>query len=291
MADERYPFWPLPERPAIRWPNGARVALWIIPNIEHFHFDRPIVEAGPNALVPDVPSYASRDYGNRIGVWRLMKCLDKYGIRGTVALNADVCEHEPQVVRAGMARNWEWMGHGLTNSERLGGLSEDQERAAIRTAVERIGAFTGMAPRGWLGPAMSENVGTPDILAEHGIEYLCDWTADDQPFPMRVKQGRLINVPYSGELNDIRAFIRQMQTPEQFCQFICDQFDVLYEEGAESGRVMAIALHPFLIGQPFRIKWLDKALRYVTDHQDVWLTTGCEIADWYYQHYYDEAPK
>jgi allantoinase len=291
MADERYPFWPLPERPAIRWPNGARVALWIIPNIEHFHFDRPIVEAGPNALVPDVPSYASRDYGNRIGVWRLMKCLDKYGIRGTVALNADVCEHEPQVVRAGMARNWEWMGHGLTNSERLGGLSEDQERAAIRTAVERIGAFTGRAPRGWLGPAMSENVGTPDILAEHGIEYLCDWTADDQPFPMRVKQGRLINVPYSGELNDIRAFIRQMQTPEQFCQFICDQFDVLYEEGAESGRVMAIALHPFLIGQPFRIKWLDKALRYVTDHQDVWLTTGCEIADWYYQHYYDEAPK
>jgi len=290
MDNERYPFWPLPERPPIRWPNAARVALWVIPNIEHFHFDRQIVEAGPNAPVPDIPSYSSRDYGNRVGVWRLMDCLSKYGIRGTVALNADVCRYEPQVVHAGMERKWEWMGHGMTNSERLGGLSEDRERETIRTAVETITAFTGTAPRGWLGPAMSENVGTPDVLAEHGIEYLGDWTADDQPFPLRVKQGRLISMPYTGELNDIRAFIRQNQTPEQFHQFICDQFDVLYEEGAENGRVMAIALHPFLIGHPFRLKWLDKALSYVTSHDQVWLTTGGEIADWYYEHYYATAP-
>jgi allantoinase len=291
MDNDRYPFWPLPERPAIQWPNGARVALWIIPNVEHFHYDKRIVEAAPNVTVPDVPSYASRDYGNRVGVWRLMDLLDKYGIRGTVALNADVCRYEPQVVRAGMERNWEWMGHGITNSERLAGLSEEHEREAIRAAVETIGEFTGRAPRGWLGPAMAENFDTPDLLAEHGVEYVGDWTADDQPFPMRVKQGRLISVPYTGELNDIRAFIRQNQTPEQFCQFIRDQFDVLYEEGARSGRVMAVALHPFLIGHPFRIKWLDKALSHVTQHPDVWLATGGEIADWYYQHYYDQAPR
>jgi peptidoglycan/xylan/chitin deacetylase (PgdA/CDA1 family) len=291
MDHDRYPFWPLPERPALRWPNGARVAVWIIPNIEHFHVDKRIVEAGGNTPLPDVPSYASRDYGNRIGIWRLMDCLDQHGIRGTVALNSDVCRFEPQVVRAGMERGWEWMGHGMTNSERLSGMSEEQERQTIRTVVETIADFTGVAPRGWLGPAMGENFGTLDILAEHGIQYVCDWTADDQPFPLRVKQGRLISIPYTGELNDIRAFIRQNQTPEQFCQFICDQFDVLYEEGARSGQVMAIALHPFLIGHPFRIKWLNQALTYLTRHKEIWLTTGGEIADWYFQHYYDQAPK
>ncbi len=290
MDNERYPFWPLPERPRLEWPHDARVAFWVIPNIEHFRFDGRFQDV-PNPPLPDVSSYAQRDYGNRVGVWRLMDLLDKYGLRATVALNADVCRFEPQIVRAGMARNWEWMGHGITNSQRLTGLDPAQERETVRATVETITAFTGQAPKGWLGPGLGETYETPDVLAEHGIEYVCDWCADDQPFPLRVRQGRLISVPYTLELNDLPAFLRRNCTPEQFYRFICDQFDVLYEEGARSGRVMALALHPFVTGQPYRLKWLDRALEYITRHKQVWLTTGGEIAAWYYAHYYDAAAK
>jgi len=129
------------------------------------------------------------------------------------------------------------------------------------------------------------------LLAEAGVSYVADWVADDQPFPMRVKSGRMISVPYSQEMNDIPVFARKGLTPEQFYQVVCDQFDVLYEEGEQSGRVMALALHPFLSGHPFRAKWLDRALQHISTHQDVWLTTGGEIASWYYEHYYDQAPR
>jgi allantoinase len=291
MDNDRYAYWPLPERPPIRWPNGARVAFWVIPNIEHFRFDKSFARSAPGAPLPDVPNFSLRDYGPRVGIWRMMEIFDKYGIRATVALNADVCRFNPQIIRAGMERDWEWMGHGITNSEPLTGMDEQQERATIRSVVETIAEHAGKPPRGWLGPGLGETYRTPELLAEAGIEYVCDWTADDQPFPMRVKTGRLISVPYSQELNDIPAFLIRSYLPEQFCQAICDQFDVLYAEGEQSGRVMSIALHPYLMGQPFRAKWLDRALDYVTRHKDVWLTTGGEIADWYYQHHYAEAPK
>jgi allantoinase len=289
MDNDRYAYWPLPERPAIRWPNGARIAFWIIPNVEHFRFDKGF--QGQGGPLPDVPGFAQRDYGPRVGIWRFMDIFDKYGIRATVALNADVCRFEPQIVRAGMERGWEWMGHGVTNSERLSGMAEGQERETVRSTVQAIADFTGKAPRGWLGPGLSETYVTPELLAEAGIEYVCDWCADDQPFPMRVSKGRLISVPYTQELNDIPVFMAKHHTAEQFYRIICDQFDVLYEEGERAGRVMSIALHPYLTGHPFRAKWLERALDYITRHKDVWLATGGEIADWYYQNYYDQAPK
>ena len=183
------------------------------------------------------------------------------------------------------------MGHGITNSERLVGMDEARERSTIQEVVKTITEKTGAKPNGWLGPGLSETNDTPDLLAEAGITYVADWCADDQPFPMRVKSGRMISVPYSQELNDIPAFMRKGMTPEQFFGTVCDQFDVLYEEGERGGRVMALALHPFLTGHPFRSKWLDWALHHITSHDRVWLTTGGEIAAWYYQHYYDQAPK
>ncbi|HZT06889.1 MAG TPA: polysaccharide deacetylase family protein [Chloroflexota bacterium] len=286
--NQRYPYWPLPARPPLKWPNEARVAFWIIPNVEHFRFDK----LGPGStLSPDVYEFAVRDYGARVGIWRMMDILDKYQLRATVALNADVCRFEPDIVKAGMERRWEWMGHGITNSQRLTGLSEDDERGLIRQVVDTIASTTGAAPTGWLGPGLGETDRTPDLLAEAGITYVADWVADDQPFPMRVKSGRLISVPYSQELNDIPVFTRKGLTPEQFYQLVCDQFDVLYDEGGTSGRVMALALHPFLSGHPFRARWLDRALQHITSHPDVWLTTGGEIARWYYERYYDAAPK
>jgi peptidoglycan/xylan/chitin deacetylase (PgdA/CDA1 family) len=220
-----------------------------------------------------------------------MEVLDRYHLRATVALNSDVCHYNPQIIEAGKARQWEWMGHGITNSRRLSGLDEEMEQDTIRTVVDTITASTGVAPKGWLSPGLTETYHTPDLLAEAGISYVADWCVDDQPFPMHVRAGRLISVPYSQELNDIPAFMRKGMMPEEFCRTIVDQFDTLYQEGGESGRVMALALHPFLSGHPFRAKWIGKALEHITGHNDVWLATGGQIADWYYEHYYDAAPK
>ena len=280
MENKRYAYSPAITRKAIKWPNEALLAVWIIPNIEHFELDMSF-KGGP---VPDVPSLAMRDYGNRRGIWRLMDVLDKYRLRATVALNASVCEHYPMIIEEGKGREWEFMGHGITNSRQLVGLAEEEERQVIRTALKVIGDAVGKRPEGWLSPGLNETYNTPDILAEEGIRYLCDWCNDDQPYPMTVREGRLLSIPYSHEINDMPAFMRYHLSPEDFLQKIKDQFDVLYEEGAVSGQVMAIALHPFLIGQPFRIRYLDKALEYITGPQDVWFATGSEIAHWYTGH-------
>jgi peptidoglycan/xylan/chitin deacetylase (PgdA/CDA1 family) len=167
----------------------------------------------------------------------------------------------------------------------LTGLSEEDERKVVRETVDTITKSTGTAPRGWLGPALAETFKTPDILAEHGISYLCDWCNDDQPYPMKVKKGKLISVPYAIELNDIPFFLGKGNSGADFMQAIKDQFDVLYEEGKNHGRVMAIALHPFIISAPFRMKYFLKALEYICKHKKVWLTTGGEIAAWYYENY------
>ncbi len=282
----RYDYSPIIRRPPLRWPKNARVAVWVIINIEHFKIDRPgtAISAFPG-VIPDVYNYAWRDYGPRVGIWRLMKLLDRHRLRAAVTLNSDVCIHYPIIVEEGMKRNWEWLGHGITNSQFLAGMAEDEERQVIRTVIQTIQKATGKAPQGWLGPALAETFNTPDILAEEGITYLCDWNNDDQPYPMKVRKGSLLSVPYSVEINDIPAFLHLKCSSEQFGQAICDQFDTLYDEGAETGRVMAIALHPFIIAQPHRIKYLDRALRHIKRRKQVWFTTGGEIASWYTAHY------
>lgn len=286
MTDTRYDYSPIIKRDKIKWPKQARVAVWIIPNIEHFEFDAPTSGFGPTTgKVPDIRNYAWKDYGNRVGVWRIMDVLDKYGIKATVALNAAVCDHYPIIIEEAKKREWEFMGHGITNSKPLMYLSEAEERQLISETLNKITEAAGTPPRGWLGPGLVETLNTPDILAEQGIEYLCDWCNDDQPYPMKVNKGTLISIPYSVELNDIQAFLNYHLTPDEFYKVIKDQFDVLYEEGATNGRVMAIAIHPYLIGLPYRIKCLDKALQYIKGHKDVWFATGSEIIDWYKERY------
>jgi peptidoglycan/xylan/chitin deacetylase (PgdA/CDA1 family) len=286
-AHGRYDYSALIDRPVLRWPNGARVALWVIPNVEHFLFDRPstgISEA--MKLNPDVRVYSWRDYGVRVGIWRLMEIMERYGVKGTVALNSDVCREYPRIIEEGKKLGWEWMGHGTTNSILLNAQSQSEERALIREAVTTIGTSVGKAPRGWLSPALSETVNTLDILAENGIEYVGNWVNDEQPYPMQVKRGHMFSMPYSQELNDIPALLGLHQSPERFGQMICDQFDVLYEDGAKTGRVMSICLHPFLVGHPHRSKYFAKALAHITSRQEVWVTTGSEILDWYKKHYW-----
>ncbi len=289
MENTRYPFWPLPQRPPLKLPNDARIAVWLIPNIEHFRPDQ-VGEAGRTPGSIDLHAYAERDYGNRVGVWRIMDVLDKYGARATVALNADVCRFERGVVEAGVERRWEWMGHGMSNSQRLVGLDEAAERQLIGKVAKIIKDTTGTAPRGWLGPGRQQTPNTVDLLVEAGFSYLADWAADELPFPVKARSGHLVALPYSN-ISDISGFVRWSWHADDLYRYACEHFDTLYEEAEKGARIISLAVHPYLTGRPPRIKWLDKSLKYITSHKGVWLTTGGEIADWYQRDYFAAAVK
>ena len=261
-----FPFRAIADAPKITWPNGARVAVWVIPNVEHFH-----LEIGSPA--PDVRNFSRRDYGNRVGLWRLMEVLTRHKIRGTVALNAEIGIYYPRIMQAMIDLDWELMGHGLTNSKIMSGLEIDAERKLILDTRKVIEDW-GRKMHGWLGPGLTETFNTPDLLKESGVEYVADWVNDDLPY--RFNNG-LYSIPYSIELNDMPLFNNPSISIDDFKRRICDSFDVLYAEGATNGRVMGIALHPFLIGAAHRIKYLDEALQYIAGHDKVWFATGDEI--------------
>jgi allantoinase len=276
-----FPYSPIIHRPRLTWPNGANIALWVIPNIEFFSLEEkvPAGSGGTGTPVPDIPSWSARDYGNRVGVFRLMRVLDRYGIRATVALNADLCAQHPAIIEEGQKRSWEWMGHNESNTRRLNEAPPGEEQRIIHDALATIAQATGKRPLGWLGSGLQETWDTLDLLAAEGCEYVCDWTNDDQPYTMTLDgERKLVSIPYSHEINDKPVFERAHRTAAEFQEMICRQFDVLYREGAESGRVMAIAIHPYLTGVPHRIDAFDQALAYISRHDRVWKATGTEIA-------------
>jgi peptidoglycan/xylan/chitin deacetylase (PgdA/CDA1 family) len=278
-----FPYSPIVSRPRLEWPGGARVALWVIPNIEFFALDErvPAAAGGSGGKLPDVPSWSVRDYGNRVGVFRQMEVLDRYGIRATVALNSNLCAEHPVIIAEGQKRRWEWMGHNQTNTRRLNEFPEDEPRI-IRDALAEIERASGTKPVGWLGSGLQETWVTLDLLAENGVEYVCDWVNDDQPYIMSLEGGRrIVSVPYSHEVNDKPAFENHHMTAPEFQDMICRQFDTLYREGEASGRVMAIAIHPYITGVPHRIGALDAALAYICRHDGVWRATGSEICRHY----------
>lgn len=273
-----FPYSPIINRPKLEWPNGAHVALWIIPNIEYFSLEERPGGYGPGKI-PDVVMWSERDYGNRVGVFRIMEVMDRYGMRGTVALNSNLCAEHPQIIEEGNKRKWEWMGHNESNTRRLNEASPGEEANIIRRTLDTIDQASGRRPTGWLSSGLQQTWDTLDLLAAEGVEYQGDWCMDDQPVTMTLDSGRtIIAMPYTQQLNDKSSIERRFVSGDGFCQMICDSFDVLYKEGAKSGRVMAIALHPYLIGVPHRIAALDKALKYITKHKKVWKTTGSEIA-------------
>ena len=278
---DRLEFDSISKRPRLRWSNGARVAVWVIPNIEYFHITGhgASIRQNPVPMNPDIPNHSWREYGPRVGVWRLMELMDRFRVPGTVALNAAVCDHYPEILEEARRLEWEFMGHGWTNAESLTGLSEDGERALIRRVRDRMKAYFGVAPRGWLSPALNENWATPDLLKEEGYAYTCDWVHDDQPTWLATRAGPLMTMPYSLEVNDLPAFVARHASPEDFCRTICAQFDQLYEDGENQARVMAIALHPFVIGTPHRIRALADAFRYLQGRRGVWFARAGEIAD------------
>jgi peptidoglycan/xylan/chitin deacetylase (PgdA/CDA1 family) len=288
-----YRDWPIVDRPPLTPPHGKRMAFYVAMNVEHFHpgvraTSRAAVSAG---LPVDPLNHGWRDYGTRVGIWRLIEMLDRLGLRASVMLNADAAETYPRIVEAGLEREWAWVAHGATNSRLWTFDDPGAERAALADVVGRIEAATGHRPQGWLGPALTETASTLPLLAELGLTYTLGWgVADDEPFPLEVPGARMIAVPYSIEVNDIPVFLDQSSTAREFEAMIVDQFDVLHAEAARRpGAVFGLSLHPFLVGQPFRIRALERALAHVVAHDDVWLCTSDEIAEWYLDTAYDTA--
>jgi peptidoglycan/xylan/chitin deacetylase (PgdA/CDA1 family) len=278
MENTLYDYSPITERPSIEWPGGKRVAFYVGLNIEHFHLDQPSTSIWPGTadLVPDALNYGWRDYGVRVGIWRTAASLDRHGLRASVLLNSEVAQHYPQIIKAGVERDWAWLAHGRSNSFLHTGMSEEEERATLTTIVDTIEGATGSRPRGWMGPGLTETLNTPRLLAELGLGYVLDWTSDDQPYRLNVPG--MLSVPYTVELNDLGIFTKGATGPE-FLQMVKDQYEVLSAEG--DGRVMALALHPFVTGQAFRAKYLDEAFAFLASRPDVWLTTSDEIAEHY----------
>lgn len=272
-----FTYRPITERPPIHWPGGARVAVYIGLNVEHFQADRPSTSIWPGTaeLTPDPLNYGWRDYGARVGIWRTIEALDRHGIRPSVLLNSAVVEHHPQIVAAGIERNWAWLAHGQTNSILHSGFGVEEERRILAEIADDIAGATGHRPIGWMGPGLTETARTPELLAELGFRYVLDWTNDDQPYPLTVPG--MLSVPYSVELNDLLIFGTGF-TGAEFVQMVIDQYEQLRADSATSGRVMALALHPFVIDQPFRHKYLDQVLEYLAAQPDAWLTTSDEIA-------------
>jgi peptidoglycan/xylan/chitin deacetylase (PgdA/CDA1 family) len=284
-----YDHLPWNRRPTIRWPDGARVAFWVAPNIEFYELNPPRnpSRAAWGRPAPDVLNYTYRDYGNRAGFWRMFEAMERCGVRGSVSLNVAMCEHHPEIIEACAKAGWEFYSHGTYNTRYLFGLTEEQERAVIQDSIDTIRKHTGQKLDGWLAPALTYTERTMDLVAEMGLTYVCDLFHDDQPGPVKVKQGRLVSVPYSLEMNDVIVYNVNQVSPRRYGDIIRRQFDRLYQEGEHSGTVMCIPLHPYLVGQPYRIAAFEEALAYIAGHEGVWLATGREIAAHFNEHHYD----
>lgn len=265
-----FPYRAIVDHPPVKWPNGKRLAVWVIPNVEHFHIDKP----GP---MPDIRNHSRRDYGNRVGLWRIIEVMEKRGVKGTVALNGEIGSYYPRIMEELVKLDWELMGHGATNSVMLTQLDRAKEEETIRF-VKGIIEQHGRKMHGWLGPGLCETFHTLDFLKEAGCSYVADWVNDDLPY--RMNNG-LFSIPYSIELNDMPLYNAPSISNEEFLKRIVETFDVLYDESEKGGRVMGLALHPFLIGAPGRIRMLDKALAHMAAHEGVWFARGHEIIDAY----------
>lgn len=285
MDQDRYDWSPLPTRKPVAWPGGARVALWVVPALEWFPLDmkgQPFKPPGAmQTAYPDLRHYTLRDYGNRVGIHRIMDALGQRGIPASVAVNAAVAVRYPSLLKACVDRGWEVIANGLDMDHlHHGGLAEADERAWIARSLEILREACGQPVRGWLSPAKSESHHTLDLLAEAGVDYVCDWVNDDMPYAMRTRAGALHAMPHPIDIDDYTILVQNHHTEDDFRDALIDQFDLLYRESSpENGRVMAISLHPWVIGQPYRIAALEQALDHISRHRGVWAATGSQILD------------
>jgi len=281
--NDRLGYSAIVDRPALHLPDGAKVVVWPIVNVEVWQIERPMprqvlpAPSGPSPL-PDVPNWAWHEYGMRVGFWRLLGAFESRGITPTLSINAKVCEDYPRLAAAARDAGWEFMGHGYVQRPMH---SVDDQSAEIAKAVQVLTGFCDRAPRGWLGPGLTETGETPDLLAAAGIEYVGDWVVDDEPCRISAGGSSLVAMPYSLELNDITMMIVQHHASEVFTRRVIDHFERLLHEGADRAKVMAIAVHPYISGVPHRIKYLEQVLDRLGGERDVVFWTGERILDWY----------
>jgi len=285
MDHDRYAWSQLHTRKKVEWPNGTRVALWIVPALEWFPLDmkgKPFKP--PGAMVtsyPDLRHYTLRDYGNRVGIFRIMKAMQARGLKASVATNAAVAVRYPALIKACVAQGWEIMGNGMDMDHlHYEGLGAEEEKRLVTESLSILRQASGQKVRGWLSPAKSESHATPDLVAAAGCDYLCDWVNDDMPYAFKAATGTLTAMPHPCDIDDYQILINNHHTEDDFRDALIDQFDVLYRESAEGGgRVMAISLHPWITGQPYRIGALEQALDHIVGRRGVWSATGAEIVD------------
>jgi len=276
----RYEYSPITGRGAFTWPQDKRLAVYVALNLEHYAFGEGLTEElVPGMKQPDVLNYSWRDYGNRVVAWRLHEMLEALRLPASVLVNSEAYSHCPELVAAFRARGDELAAHGRTNSEAQNELDEAAERQLIAEATAAIAWHEGKRPSGWLGPWIAETALTPDLLHEAGYSYVLDWCADDQPIWLATRTGRILAVPYPQEINDSNAIVGRRVSAADFADMIVDQFDEMQEQAANDSLVMGIALHPYIVGQPFRIRQLRRALAHIAGHRDAaWLTTAGAIA-------------
>lgn len=280
---QRVTFSAIVDRPKLSLPDGKRMAVWTIVNAEHWHDSRamPRTVLPPpmgQPLLPDVPNWSWHEYGMRVGIWRFMQVLSQRGITPTFAVNGSVCRAYPRIAEEAFRLGWEFMGHGYIQGPMH---KVENQLASIRETMLAIQEVTGKPPRGWESPGLTESESTLDWLKEAGIEYVADWVMDDQPTRLNTNHGDMISVPYTVEINDVVISAIQAQPSDEICRRGIAQFDRLYQESADSARVMAISVHPYLTGVPHRIGALEALYDHILKHDDVALMTGEEICDWY----------
>ena len=292
MDHPHYQWSPISKRGVLGWPDNARLALCVIVNLEHFEFKAPegsyqipTLSGGlGNRPFPDYSRFTMREYGHRVGIFRVLDVLERHGIPATVAMDASTAENYPYLVRHCLDRGYEIIGHGVAVTQMISSkMSEQDEREYIQRSIASLTKATGISPVGWFSPEYGESSLTPQLLAEADLRYLCDWCNDEQPYPLTTPKGELFALPVMVELDDAVALWERRLTMERYGELLKESFDTLYEDSAHNGRILVLNLRPWLVGQPYRIKYLDHALEHIMQRQGVWAATGAKIIDWYRQ--------
>ena len=283
LPTERISYEPIAGRKPLTLPDGARMAVWVIVNVEEWDPEAPmprtvLTPPAGGSPSPDIPNWAWHEYGNRVGFWRFVEAFDELSIPASLCINGVAVTGYPQIAEAARDRGWEFVGHGFTqrNMQKV-----EDERLDIRRTTEAIEAFTGKRPRGWLGPGLTETWETPDILVEEGYEYVADWVLDDEPVVLRTRAGPIVNIPYTQECNDVAMMLIQHHPAREYRDRALDQFEQIYRDSARSARVMALSVHPYIMGVPHRFRYFRELLQTVSAHNDVAFMTGERILDWY----------
>jgi peptidoglycan/xylan/chitin deacetylase (PgdA/CDA1 family) len=284
LPNERLDYSPISQRKKLSLPGGARLALWVIVNVEEWDINETmprtvLTPPAGGSPMPDIPNWAWHEYGNRVGFWRMLEVFDHLVVPAVLAINGSAIARYTAIVDAAKERGWEFIGHGFSQKNMQKVADEAADIARTSAAIKEA---TGKNPRGWLGPGLTETWETPDRLAEAGYDYVCDWVLDDQPVRLKTRNGgSIVNLPYTQECNDVAMMLIQHHKASEYYDRAIDQFAQLYRDAHDSARVMALVVHPYIMGAPHRLKYFRTALAHIRGHRDVVFWTGEQILDWY----------